>query len=78
MKKVLAAMVIMFLVVVFPLGGVWGMLLGPIIGGGVEQSFLYPIYIGLILLAGIVVGCTVVIVEEIRSLKSDMDKKEEK
>lgn len=42
MKKVLAAMAVMFLVMVFPLGGMWGMLLKPIIGGGVEQTFLYP------------------------------------
>lgn len=75
MKRILAAMAAMFLVMV-PLGGIWGMLLNPIIGGGVEQTFIYPIYIGLILLAGIVVGCTVVILEEIRSLKND--KKEEK
>ena len=76
MKKVLAAMIAMFAVTVFPLGGIWGMLLKPLIGGGVEQTFLYPIYAGMILLAGIVVGCTVVILEEIRSLKND--KKEEK
>ena len=73
MKKVLAAMAVMFLVIVIPLGQ---LLLQPIIGGGVEQSFIYPIYMGLILLAGIVVGCTVVIVEEIHSLKDDKkDKK---
>lgn len=75
MKKVLAAMAVMFLVMVFPLGGMWGMLLEPIIGGGVEQTFIYPIYIGIILLAGIVVGCTVVILEEIRSLKNDKEEK---
>ena len=75
MKKVLAAMAVMFLVMVFPLGGMWGMLLEPIIGGGVEQTFIYPIYIGMILLAGIVVGCTVVILEEIRSLKNDKEEK---
>lgn len=75
MKKVLAAMAVMFLVMVFPLGGMWGMLLEPIIGGGVEQTFIYPIYIGMILLAGIVVGCTVVILAEIRSLKNDKEEK---
>ena len=70
MKKVLAAMAVMFLVMV-PLGGIWGMLLKPIIGGSVAESFIYPIYIGMILIAGIVVGCTVFIMEEIRSLKKD-------
>lgn len=72
MKKVLAAMAVMFLVVVFPLGGLWRTLLRPLIGGSVGESFIYPIYIGLILLAGIMVGCTVVILEEIRSLKNDI------
>ncbi|MBR5316884.1 MAG: hypothetical protein IKU39_03220 [Lachnospiraceae bacterium] len=68
MKKVIIAMVIMFVLIV-PFGGVWGILLQPIIGGGVEQTFLYPIYAGLVLLTGLIVGCTVIILEEIRSLK---------
>ena len=68
MKKVIIAMVVMFILIV-PLGGVWGILLQPLIGGGVEQTFLYPIYAGIILLAGLIVGCTAVILEEIRSLK---------
>lgn len=75
MKKVLAAMVAMF-VLTIPMAGLWIVLLKPLVGGGAEQTFFYPIYAGMILLAGIVVGCTVVIVEEIRSLKND--KKEEK
>ena len=37
------------------------------IGGNTEQTFIYPIYIGLILLAGLVVGCTSLIISEIRS-----------
>ena len=37
------------------------------------ESFLYPIYGGLILLAGLVVGCTVLILEEIQSLKEKID-----
>lgn len=68
MKKVIIAMVVMFILIV-PLGGVWGILLQPLIGGSIEQTFLYPIYAGIILLAGLIVGCTVVILEEIRSLK---------
>lgn len=68
MKKVIIAMVVMFILIV-PLGGVWGMLFQPLIGGSIEQTFLYPIYAGIILLAGLIVGCTVVILEEIRSLK---------
>ena len=67
MKKVIIAMVVMFILII-PLGGIWGILLQPLIGGGAEQTFLYPIYAGIILLAGLIVGCTVVILEEIRSL----------
>ena len=68
MKKVIIAMVVMFILII-PLGGIWGIFLQPLIGGGAEQTFLYPIYAGIILLAGLIVGCTVVILEEIRSLK---------
>lgn len=46
MKKVIAAMAAMFVVLV-PLIGLWGSLLKPILGGGSEESFIYPIYIGL-------------------------------
>ena len=67
MKKAIIAMVIMFLVIVWPLGGLWEIILKPIIGGGTEQSFLYPLSIGIILLAGLIVGCTDWIVKEIRS-----------
>ena len=68
MKKVIIAILVMFILIV-PLGGIWGILLQPLIGGGVEQTYLYPIYAGIILLAGLIVGCTVIILEEIRSLK---------
>ncbi len=69
MKKVLAAMAAMFVALV-PLGGVWGILLRPMIGGGVEQSFLYPIYGGLILLAGLIVGSGTVLYEEIKKIQA--------
>ena len=42
-----------------------------------QESFIYPIYGGIILLSGIIVVCTEFILEEIRSLKDDIkDKKE--
>ena len=71
MKKALITMAAMFLVMVWPLGGLWKTILNPIIGGGVEQSFLYPLYVGLIILAGIIVGCTDLIMKEIRSKGKD-------
>ena len=66
MKKAIITMVIMFLVMVWPLGGLWEIILKPIIGGGAEQSFLYPLYVGIIILAGLIVGCTDLIIKEIR------------
>ena len=67
MKKALITMVAIFLLMVWPLGGLWEIILSPIIGGGVEQSFIYPLYVGIIILAGIIVGCTDLIIKEIRS-----------
>lgn len=71
LKKVLLVMVIMFLLVAWPFGGIWEILLKPLIGGGVEQTYLYPIYGGIIILSGIIVGCTIIIVEKIDSIKSE-------
>ena len=68
MKKALIAMAAMFLLIVFPCGGLWS-LLSHLIGG---ETFLYPIYGGIILLAGLIVGCTTLILEEIKSLKEEI------
>lgn len=77
MKKVIAAMAAMVLVMV-PLAGLWGALLKPILGGGVEQSFIYPVYIGLILLAGLIVGSAAVLYEEIKKLQEEIKNINEK
>ena len=55
MSKVVISMVAMFILMIFPGAGLWG-LLSNVLGGGVAESFLYPIYGGLILLAGLIVG----------------------
>ena len=73
MKKVFGAMLGMFLLTVWPGTGIW-QLFSHIIGGGVSKSYLYPIYGGMILLAGLIVACTVVVLEEIRSLKEETAK----
>ena len=73
MSKVVIAMIAMFALMIFPGEGFW-YLLSNVVGGGVAESFLYPIYGGLILLAGLVVGCTVLLLEEIRSLKDEIDR----
>ena len=78
MKKVIAAMAAMFIAVVL-LGGLWGILLKPIMGGGgTDLSFIYPIYIGLILLAGLIVGAAVVLYEEIKKLHEEIKNISEK
>ena len=71
MKKALIMMVVMFALIIWPFGGIWQLLSG-ILGGGVQESFLYPIYGGIILLSGLIVVCTELILEEIKSLKVDI------
>ena len=70
MKKAIITMLVVFALVVWPFGGIWQLLSG-IVGGGVQESFLYPIYGGIILLSGLIVICTELILEEIRSLKAE-------
>lgn len=43
-----------------------------LLGGGPEQSYLYPIYGGIIVLTGVVVGAADVIVNEIKDLKKSI------
>ena len=76
MKKAIITMVVVFALVVWPFGGVWQVLSG-IIGGGVQESFIYPIYGGIILLSGLIVVCTELILEEIKSLKDDIKDNQE-
>ncbi len=71
MKNVLISMAVMFLLAVFPGGGFWA-LLSNLIGGGVSETYLYPIYGGIILLTGFVVGCTSVVLNEIKALKEEI------
>ena len=73
MSKILIAMIAMFALMVFPGAGIW-FLLSNVLGGGVAESFLYPIYGGIILLAGLIVGCTVIILEEIKALKEEINR----
>ena len=76
MKKAIIAMIVVFAFVVFPFGGVWQLLSG-VIGGGVRETFIYPIYGGIVLLAGLIVVCTELILEEIISLKDEIKEKKE-
>jgi hypothetical protein len=58
---------------------IWGsgyisMLITAIIGGGVSESYIYPLYAGIVLLAGLVVGCTCVVLEKIKELEEAIKK----
>lgn len=68
MKKVLIAIVLMALLMTLG-GGLISMMLSFVLGGGVEQSYIYPIYGGIIVLAGVIVGTSQMVVDEIRGLK---------
>lgn len=76
MKKVIITVIAMFLLICWPLGGLWGVILSPLIGGGVSETYLYPIYGGIILLAGVVVVCTSVVCEKIQQLKDELKDKD--
>lgn len=77
MKKAIIAMIVVFALVVWPFSGVWQLLSG-IIGGGVQESFIYPIYGGIILLSGLIVVCTELILDEIKSFKEGSKEQNEK
>lgn len=65
-KSIFITLLLFFLAMTV-FGGVFGMLLEPIIGGGVQESYLYPLYGGIMLLAALLVGCTCVILDELRN-----------
>lgn len=73
MKKVLVTMALMTTVMVFG-GGLVSLILTEVMGGGIEQSFIYPIYGGIILLSGIIVGCTSHIIEKLEEVKNKIEK----
>ncbi|MGN0313784.1 MAG: hypothetical protein ACI4EG_03215 [Fusicatenibacter sp.] len=72
MKKVLSAILAMFILIV-PFGGLWTVIFQPIVGGGVDLSPIFPIYAGLILLAGVVVGSAVILYDEIKALRKELN-----
>lgn len=68
MKNILIAMGGMALFLIAG-GGFISMIFTSLVGGGIEQSYIYPIYGGLILLTGVVVGAAQLVREEIKDLK---------
>ena len=62
-----AAVAVLFLLLMTVGGGMSVAFFQAICGGGVEQSFLYPIYGGIVALAVLITVCTCLILEEIRN-----------
>lgn len=75
MKAVIGVILFFSLAMTFG-AGISGMIFSSIVGGGVDESYLYPIYGGIVLLAGLIAICTVVILDEIKQLKDTLNKNE--
>jgi len=73
MKNTIIAMVGMFLLI-GPLDGLFGMGFSALFGGGVEQSYIWPLYTGIIVLAGMIVGATNIIISKIDELINELKK----
>ena len=76
MEEAIFAMIVVFAFVIWPFSGVWQFLSG-LIGGGAQESFIYPIYGGIVLLAGLITVCAELILKEIKSLKAETKSTEE-
>lgn len=68
MKKIIIAMIFMTFIL-FDIGGLITGLFMSVLGGSVEQTYLYPLYGGMVVLAGIIVGAAEIIREDIKELK---------
>ncbi len=63
MKAIIITMLVCYLFV-FLFGNLIVELLFPV--GGVAESYIKPIYLGIIFLSGLIVGCTIYLAEVIR------------
>lgn len=52
------------------------MIFGAIAWGGVAESYLYPIYGGIVLLAGLITICTVIILDQLKELNKTLNQNE--
>lgn len=77
MKKAFIAMGLMALLMIVG-GGLISIILTSLVGGGIEQSYIYPIYGGIIVLTGVVVGVSQSVIEEIKNLKEMLEKNNKK
>ena len=67
MKPVIWTFVVFFIAMTWG-GGISVGVFQKICGGGVAETYLYPIYGGIILLAVLIAVCTLLIIEEIRNI----------
>ena len=74
MKKVLIAILVFWVIMTFG-SCVSNRVFQPILGGSVEQTYLYPIYGVIVALAGLIVLCTVVILEKMDEIKKMLEDK---
>lgn len=58
-------------VMVFGAGGISAVLTA-LVGGGVAESYIYPLYAGIILLAGLITVCTLVVTSKIKELEKNV------
>lgn len=68
MFKVIGVMFTFWVLLTFGVG-ISVPMFSSIVGGGVTESFLYPIYFGIMLLSGLIVACTIIILNAINNIK---------
>ena len=68
MKKIIGTMLAFTIVMLFG-GGAISMAITAIVGGGNAESYIYPIYGGIVLLSGLIIGCTCVILEKLAEIE---------
>ncbi len=76
-KMVFLTMLVFFVILSFG-AGLFGIMFSSLVGGGISESYIYPVYGGIILIAGLIVLCTCIVLEEIRNLSyyKDIEEKE--
>ncbi|HSR04309.1 MAG TPA: hypothetical protein VLM88_06980 [Proteiniclasticum sp.] len=75
MKAIIGVAVMILFMFAMTIGGeLSANIFGVYVGEGVVESNLYPIYAGIVLLAGLITICTVVILEKIERLNDTLNK----
>lgn len=67
--RIAIGVMVAFYILTFWISGIISQLLFP--WGGVPETHLHPIYMGMILLSGLIVFCTTIVLDEIKALKGN-------